>query len=105
MRRPFCLASSVVQRRSAANAAAFTLALVPIAYERLMLEILEERGFGSAESLRAAGIDPIDVRPPAARVTLEQCVRLALHALRATGDPGLGYELGLRLNPSVHGVL
>jgi AraC-like DNA-binding protein len=96
-----------VATRSEANAtlSAFSRPAVPIAYERLMLAILEERGFGAAESLLAAGIDPADVERPGARVTLEQCVRLVLHALRVTGDAGLGYEFGLRLTPSVHGVL
>jgi AraC-like DNA-binding protein len=70
-----------------------------------MLGILAERGFGVAESLRAAGIEPAEIERPDARVTLEHCVRLVMHALHVTGDPGLGYELGLRLTPSVHGVL
>jgi AraC-like DNA-binding protein len=74
-------------------------------YERLMLEILVERGAPRGEALQAAGIRPDEDARADGRFSLEQCVRLVLHALSVTGDAGLGYELGLRLIPSAHGVL
>ena len=79
--------------------------LIPVAYARLMLEILEERGTGRTESLRAAGIEPTLAARENGHLTLVQCAGLVSFALGVTGDRGLGYELGLRLKPSAHGFL
>lgn len=76
-----------------------------MAYPLLLLEILKERGLDHAQAARDSGIAAHVLARPDARITLTQWTRLALHAVRLTGEQGLGLEYGLRLRPSAHGFL
>lgn len=78
---------------------------LPVAYPLLLLEILEERGLDAAQAARDNGIAAHVLADPDARITLVQWTRLALNAMRLSGDEGLGIEYGLRLRPSAHGFL
>lgn len=76
-----------------------------MAYPLLLLEILAERGLAPEQAAQDSGIAAHVLAKPDARITLTQWTRLALHAIRLTGDQGLGIEYGLRLRPSAHGFL
>lgn len=78
---------------------------LPVAYPLLLLEILAERGLPHEQAAQESGIAAHVLANPEARITLTQWTRLALHAIRMTGDEGLGIEYGLRLRPSAHGFL
>lgn len=78
---------------------------IPIAYLQLLLEILGERGTGVAELLEGQDIGADLIGRPQARMSAWQWTRLVQRALDLSGDPGLGYEYGLRMRPTVHGVL
>lgn len=76
---------------------------IPIAYLELLIEIMAERGFSPSDLF--AGL-PIDASLLAeARMSAVQWTRLVLRALELTDDAGLGYEYGLRMRPTAHGLL
>jgi AraC-like DNA-binding protein len=76
-----------------------------VAYPLLLLEILKERGLPHDQASHDSGIADHVLAKPDARITLTQWTRLALQAIRLTGEQGLGIEYGLRLRPSAHGFL
>ncbi len=76
-----------------------------MAYPLLLLEILLDRGLETASVAQESGIPAHVLSKPDARITLIQWTRLALYAVRLSGDEGLGLEYGLRLRPSAHGFL
>ena len=78
---------------------------IPIAYLQLLVEILGERGIGATDLLAEQPLDPALLNDSQARMSPLQWTRLVLRAQALTGDPGLGYEYGLRMRPTVHGVL
>ena len=78
---------------------------IPIAYLQLLVEILGERGISTAQLLHEGTIDPALLADNQARMTPLQWTRLVLRAQALTHEPGLGYEYGLRMRPTVHGVL
>ncbi len=78
---------------------------IPIAYLQLLVEILGERGISAAQLLHEQPLDPALLDDSQARMSPLQWTRLVLRAQALTDDPGLGYEYGLRMRPTVHGVL
>lgn len=78
---------------------------IPISYLQLLLEILAERGVGREQLLAGVPIDPALLARPEARMSAYQWTLLALNGIKLSGDPGLGYEYGLRMRPSAHGFL
>ena len=78
---------------------------IPIAYLQLLVEMLGERGITVEQLLADQPLDPALLRDNQARMSPAQWTRLVLRALTLTGDPGLGYAYGLRMRPTVHGVL
>lgn len=76
---------------------------IPIAYLQLLVEILEERGI-VRESLFDSALCPSSLlREP--RMSAIQWTRLVRKAQELTQDPGLGYEYGLRMRPTAHGLV
>lgn len=80
-------------------------ASIPAAYVQILLEILAERGFPPAQVLQDCHLPGTLFSVPDARITPRQWSRLVWTALLLCGDDGLGYEYGLRLRPTAHGVL
>lgn len=80
-------------------------ASIPAAYAQIVLEILAERGFAPTQVLHDCPLSATQFSVPDGRLTPRQWSRLVWLALRLTGDDGLGYEYGLRLRPTAHGVL
>lgn len=78
---------------------------VSIAYLQLLLEILAERQIDSAQLLAGQPDVQALLAQPEARMSAMQWTRLVIRALELTGDPGLGYEYGLRMRPTAHGVV
>ncbi|HMJ11889.1 MAG TPA: AraC family transcriptional regulator ligand-binding domain-containing protein [Polyangiaceae bacterium] len=76
---------------------------IPIAYLQLLLEILAERGFSSAQLFEDLPVPTTLLTAP--RMSALQWTRLVLRARELTQDPGLGYEYGLRMRPTAHGLL
>ncbi|PTU33118.1 AraC family transcriptional regulator [Stenotrophobium rhamnosiphilum] len=78
---------------------------LPVAYPLLLLEMLSERGHSTEQVASDSGIAAHVLAKPEGRISLTQWTRLALHAIRLSGEQGLGIEYGLRLKPSAHGFL
>ncbi|MDP2229135.1 MAG: AraC family transcriptional regulator ligand-binding domain-containing protein [Moraxellaceae bacterium] len=78
---------------------------ISIAYLQLLVEILGERGISAPLLLEGMPLDPALLTQPQARMTPQQWTLLILRALALTGDAGLGYVYGLRMRPTLHGVL
>lgn len=80
-------------------------ASIPVAYAQLLLEILIERGFSIEQVLKKSKLSGSLFLANDARITPRQWTRLVLTGLSLTNDDGLGYEYGLRLSVTVHGML
>lgn len=78
---------------------------IPIAYLQLLVEILTGRGIDPRELFAGMAVGPGLLERTEARMSAQQWTRLVLRGLELTGDPALGYEYGLRMRPTVHGVL
>lgn len=78
---------------------------VPIAYPRLLMEILMEQGVPRELLLEGTGIRPADFENPDHRLTPAQFLQLVLNAFYHGKNPALGYELGLRTPVTSHGFL
>lgn len=78
---------------------------ISIAYLQLMVELMAERGIDSHALLRDIPIDPALLSQPDARMSAYQWSLVILRAQALSREPGLGYEYGLRMRPTVHGVL
>lgn len=78
---------------------------IPATYALLLLEIAADRGIAPEQVLKGSRLPGNLFSVPDARITPRQWSRLVLTALRLTGDDGFGYEYGLRLRPTAHGVL
>ena len=80
-------------------------ASIPNAYAQLLIEIVAERGIDREQLLKASRLSPSALSVADGRITPRQWSRLVWQALQLSGDDGLGYEYGLRLRPTAHGVL
>jgi AraC-like DNA-binding protein len=78
---------------------------ISIAYLQLLLEILAERGISPATLMQGVPLDPALLDNSQARMSPTQWTLLVMRARALSGDPALGYEYGLRMRPTVHGVL
>ncbi|WP_333981333.1 AraC family transcriptional regulator [Burkholderia gladioli] len=78
---------------------------IPVAYPRLLMQLFAERGLDQRALRVGTGLRDEVLAQPDARISPSQWARLVLNAIALTGDEGFGFELGLRLRPSVHGFL
>lgn len=78
---------------------------VPIAYPRLLVEILVEQGIRRETLLEGTGIAADAFENPDNRLTPAQFLHLVLNAFYYGKNPALGYELGLRTPVTSHGFL
>ena len=76
---------------------------IPIAYLELLIEILSERGFTPSDLFERLPIEASLLAEP--RMSAVQWTRLVLRAHELTQDPGLGYNYGLRMRPTAHGLI
>ncbi|MCK0155239.1 AraC family transcriptional regulator [Alcanivorax sp. S6407] len=74
-------------------------------YLSLMLDVMARRGIPSEELLVGTQIEPGCWRDPKARVSAHDFERVASRAIRMTGEPWIGWELGASMTLSSHGFL
>lgn len=77
---------------------------VPVAYASLIEEAAAPFGVGP-ELFAAAGIGPEALADPEGRLTALQAGLLLQRGMELTGEPGFGYEIGLRSSLTSHGVM
>ena len=78
---------------------------VPVMYALLILDVVRDLGADTGAVLGRAGVPQALVDDPAGRVSANQAASLLLSALKVSGEPGLGYEIGLRSTASSHGIM
>lgn len=78
---------------------------IPVAYAQLLIDILSQRGIAQDDVLGRARLPAAIFDNTAARITPRQWSRLVLSGIRLSQDPCLGYDYGLRMRPTAHGVL
>ena len=85
--------------------AAATRTYLPAPYQRLLLQIACEQGASAAQVLAGTGLSAETLNAPDARVLSWQAARMVQNAIAATGNEGIGFECGLRAQPTLHGFL
>ncbi|ARU56763.1 AraC family transcriptional regulator [Oleiphilus messinensis] len=78
---------------------------LPATYAKVLLDVLSERGIDSAPLIRNAALPTVALTRTDSRINLFQWSKLVLEALNAAEDDGIGYEYGLALPPTAHGML
>ncbi|HUP99067.1 MAG TPA: AraC family transcriptional regulator [Aeromicrobium sp.] len=77
---------------------------VPVAYGLHIAEVAASLGVGP-ELFEAAGIPPEALADPDGRLTANQAGSLLHVAAELSGEPGFGYEIGLRSSLTSHGIM
>lgn len=78
---------------------------IPVTYAELLLEVVASQGIARELVMKGSRLPGNLFSMSDARISPRQWSRLVLTALRLTQDNGLGYEYGLRLRPTAHGML
>lgn len=79
--------------------------VIPAAYGQLVLEVAARSGARREEVLQGLGIAPAVLEAVDGRVTLMQISLLMLRALKLSGNPGLGCEIGIDSSLTSHGFV
>jgi AraC-like DNA-binding protein len=77
----------------------------PAQYALILIDLAQSKGCDRNRLLAGTSLADTDISSIGARVRESDFNRLVNNALALTGHPGLGLELGLRLNLSAHAVL
>jgi AraC-like DNA-binding protein len=78
---------------------------LPAVHVHHLVELVERWQVGREELLRGLGLDEAALDDPATRIPLPTVIRLTERARALTGEPGLGFYLGMKMRISVHGYL
>lgn len=79
--------------------------VIPTHFPRLLVEVAVEQGADGKELIKRTGIVSEMFKNPDARISLRQYGQLVRNALRLTQNPGLGIDLGRRIQPSNLGMV
>lgn len=85
--------------------AELTRPAVPVEYGVLIRDVAAEHGVDTDALLASAAIDPALLDEPGARLTGLQAGALLLQARELTGEPGVGYLIGLSSSLTSHGLM
>ena len=78
---------------------------LPAVHVHHLVELVGRWKVEREELLRGLGLDEAALDDPATRIPLATIIRLTERARELTGEPGLGFYLGMRMRISVHGYL
>jgi AraC-like DNA-binding protein len=78
---------------------------VPAAYADQLVQLVRNWGITGAEMLAPVGLSETAIQDPHARIPIETFGALLERARTLTGEPGLGFYLGLKKRISVYGYL
>ncbi|MFA5940459.1 MAG: AraC family transcriptional regulator [Sinimarinibacterium sp.] len=78
---------------------------VPVVYGLLILQLAAARGVSRERMLEGFRLPPGLLDNADARLTLVQASQLLLRAVKLSGDPALGYEIGLNSGLTTHGFI
>ncbi len=77
----------------------------PAQYALILVDLAQSKGCDRNQLLAGTSLADTDIASIGARIRESDFNRVVNNALALTGQPGLGLELGLRLNLSAHAVL
>src|SRR5262245_49835608 len=80
-------------------------ASIPAVHALHLAELAARWGVRSAELFEGLGIDAAKAADPRGRVSIPTVEALLTRAKVLTGEPGLGFYLGLQMRVSAHGYL
>lgn len=78
---------------------------IPAAYGQLVLAVAGRSGARREEVLQGLGISPTVLAAVEGRLTLMQISKLMVRALKLSGNPGLGCEIGIDSSLTSHGFV
>jgi AraC-like DNA-binding protein len=78
---------------------------IPIAYLQLLVELLSERGISLDHLFAGQEMAAHVLNQPETRMSAQQWTRFVIRGLELSGDAALGYEYGMRMRPTAHGVV
>ncbi|HSW11961.1 MAG TPA: AraC family transcriptional regulator ligand-binding domain-containing protein [Solimonas sp.] len=78
---------------------------LPSACLRLLADFAAERGIEPQRLLVGTALTPAQLEQPELRIGVEDLSRVVLKTIELTRSPGIGLELGLRAQPTLHGAL
>lgn len=79
--------------------------LIPIIYVQVALHIAQERGLNAQQLIQTIGLSECQLNDVQTLVTPFVHAWLLTLIIEQSGNHGLGFEIGLRLSPTVHGQL
>ena len=85
--------------------AEFARPAVPVGYGQLILEVAAGHGVAAGDLLARAGVEPALLDDPNGRLTALQAGSLLLRAAELSGEPAIGYEIGLHSSLTSHGIM
>src|SRR5258708_9292022 len=102
---PMMLSETIPPSRPSSPPGAPRAHTVPVALALQTIELLKRWNVSKAERLGAAGWPEDAVDDPLGRVPAPAMNDLLAHARSLTGEPGIGYYLGLQKRVSLYGYL
>ncbi len=78
---------------------------LPAAQALYLTELVKRWNVGAGDLLEGSGLSPETLGDVSARISIPTAVMLAERARTLTGEPALGYYLGLQMRLSMHGYL
>jgi AraC-like DNA-binding protein len=78
---------------------------VPVGYALLVLDVAGAHGVPAEAVLAAAHLPAVALEDPNGRVSMLQMGTVLLRAVELTGEPALGYEIGLHSSLTSHGIM
>lgn len=79
--------------------------MMPARYALLVSEAVEAHGVSQDRLLEAARLPPDFLGDPNQRMSVVHLARLVQSAIELSGEPGLGYEIGLGSSLTSHGIM
>lgn len=79
--------------------------LIPIIYVQVALQLAQERGLNAQQLIQTIGLSEYQLNDVQTLVTPFVHAWLLTLIIEQSGNHGLGFEIGLRLSPTVHGHL
>jgi AraC-like DNA-binding protein len=78
---------------------------IPATHAARLVELVQRWSVSEAEVLADLGFDARDLAEPDFRIPIPAVIALVERARALTGEPGLGFHLGLQMSSTAHGYL
>lgn len=87
------------------NPADLAKPFIPVAYGLLIIEVAGKYGLGREALLAKAHVPPTRLESAEGRLSMMQAGSMLYVAMRETGYPAIGYEIGLHSHLTSHGIM